>query len=483
MLSPGTVFAQRYEILRTISAGGMGTVYEVLHRETRRRRALKVMLPNMLKDADLRRRFALEAQVTADVESEHIVETFDAGIDADSGSPFLVMELLRGEDLGARLMRLVRLTPQDVVGLLVQAADALDKTHEAGIVHRDLKPENLFAVAREGTLRLKLLDFGIAKVVRETEVGKATRSMGTPLYMAPEQFEGEPKLGPRVDLYALAHIGYTLLVGEPYWTEEARELANALALMKRVSNGATEPATTRASRLGVVLPAAFDGWFERATALDPDERFPTASATIRGLAEALGVRAALSEPVLGTVPATDDASRGAVITPAGGPTPRDLVLGSQTTQAEPERQTPGGTGSTTAGLTRTRPSSRVGIPIVAALAALSIGITYLLLRSDAGPTSPAAHGSTSSGPTASPTPAATALADAPTLAPASASAPADPVAPAPSSSPAATLSAEPRPRPAPSRPSTPTATTQAPASTPAPPTPPAPPPAEPWRTR
>src|SRR5688500_1703009 len=116
MLAIGAVFAERYEILRCLSAGGMGAIYEVLHRETRRRRALKVMLPSMVKDADLRRRFALEAQITADIESEHLVETFDAGIDAATGSPFLVMELLRGENLGARLDRERRLPAADVVG-------------------------------------------------------------------------------------------------------------------------------------------------------------------------------------------------------------------------------------------------------------------------------------------------------------------------------------------------------------------------------
>src|SRR5260221_10872929 len=96
VLSPGSVFHGRYEIVRCINAGGMGAVYEVIHLETRRRRALKTMLPSIVADPDLRARFRREATVTADVESEHIVEVFDAGVDADTDMPFLVMELLKG---------------------------------------------------------------------------------------------------------------------------------------------------------------------------------------------------------------------------------------------------------------------------------------------------------------------------------------------------------------------------------------------------
>src|SRR6185312_9899853 len=99
-LSAGQIFHGRYEIVRCLKVGGMGAVYECIHRKTRKHRALKVMLPQILADAGMRERFELEARVTADIESEHIVETFDAGVDEATGAPFLVMELLRGEDLG-----------------------------------------------------------------------------------------------------------------------------------------------------------------------------------------------------------------------------------------------------------------------------------------------------------------------------------------------------------------------------------------------
>jgi len=147
-LGSGKVFHGRYEVVRCIRAGGMGAVYEVVHLETRRRRALKVMLPSIVRDADMRNRFRLEAQITADVDSDHIVETFDAGVDVETGAPFLVMELLRGEDLLHHVEARGRVPAADVVGLLGQLARALEATHARGIVHRDLKPENLFLAVR-----------------------------------------------------------------------------------------------------------------------------------------------------------------------------------------------------------------------------------------------------------------------------------------------------------------------------------------------
>src|SRR4051812_15625642 len=109
-LAPGSTFLGRYEVVRRLKAGGMGAIYEVIHRETRRRRALKLMLPEMFATPDMLARFKLEATIAADIESEHIVETFDAGVDPETGVPFLVMELLRGEELAAMLARRRRLS-------------------------------------------------------------------------------------------------------------------------------------------------------------------------------------------------------------------------------------------------------------------------------------------------------------------------------------------------------------------------------------
>jgi serine/threonine-protein kinase len=291
-LSPGKIFHGHYEVVRCISTGAMGAVYEVVDQKTHRRRALKVMLPSLVSNAEMRQRFKLEATVTADILSEHIVETFDADVDAETGAPFLVMELLRGEDLANVLAARGKLQASEVVLVLSQAARALDKTHAAGVVHRDLKPENLFITQRDdGSPRIKILDFGIAKVAAagNAQNAKQTINLGTPPYMSPEQIMGEGTIDHRADIYALAHIAYALLVGEPYWLEDSRSCESLYNLLLRIVEGAKEPPTQRARRYGVTLPPAFDPWFARATSVLPAMRFDRASDLVLELAAVLGV--------------------------------------------------------------------------------------------------------------------------------------------------------------------------------------------------
>jgi serine/threonine-protein kinase len=291
-LAQNAVFHERYQIVRCIKAGGMGAVYECIHLSTRKRRALKVMLPEMVDEPGMRDRFELEARVTAEIESEHIVETFDAGVDEATRAPFLVMELLRGDDLGGLLSACGAFSAEETVVLLSQAALALDKTHAAGIVHRDLKPQNLFLTARDdGSPRLKILDFGVAKVVaEETLRRKLTAAVGTPVFMSPEQATGDGAIGPPTDLYALGQIAYALLTGHVYWMEEQKTLS-AYAFLTAMIAGVIEPPSLRAGRRGVALPGAFDAWFARATARSPGDRFPGASTQIAELATALGTAA------------------------------------------------------------------------------------------------------------------------------------------------------------------------------------------------
>lgn len=292
-LPQGKLFHGHYEVVRCLSTGAMGAIYEVIDIKTQRRRALKVMLPSIVTDEDMRSRFKLEATVTANIESEHIVETFDADVDTETGAPFLVMELLRGNDLADVLTQRTRLAGPEVVQILAQAARALDKTHAAGIVHRDLKPENLFITRRDdGSIRVKILDFGIAKVVAASEgqqKKQQTINLGTPPYMSPEQILGDATIDHRADIYALGHIAYALLVGEPYWLEESRNGDTLYRLLLRMVDGVKEPATVRAQRYGMTLPPAFDAWFYRATGKNPTERFDRASELVVALADALNV--------------------------------------------------------------------------------------------------------------------------------------------------------------------------------------------------
>ncbi len=271
----------------------MGAVYEAIHLETRRRVALKVMLPILLGDDDLRERFAREACVTSEIVSEHLVQIFDAGVDEATQMPFLVMELLRGEDLATVLEQRGRLPASEVALIFRQVALALDKTHAAGIVHRDLKPENLFLTKRDdGSPWMKVLDFGVAKIVAQSSAAKTTRVAGTPLYMAPEQMRGVKTIGPRADIYAMGHIGYALLVGQPYWWPEFQDNPASYPFMSVVLEGVKESAIDRARSVGVMLPRAFNHWFVVSTAQAPENRFADVSEQAAELAAALGV----SEP-------------------------------------------------------------------------------------------------------------------------------------------------------------------------------------------
>ncbi len=297
-LQPGALFDERYRVVRSLNAGGMGAVYEVVDERTDSPRALKVMLPSLVSDPDLRARFALEAKVTGNIASDHIVRVSDAGVEA-AGTPYLVMELLQGEELSSLVRRRGPLPPAEVVLYLHQTALALDKTHAAGIVHRDLKLENLFVTSRDdGSPCVKILDFGIAKIVAQGTAG-TTQAVGTPIYMAPEQIRGEGAIGHRADLFALGHIAYACLAGEPYWSEEAKAAPSVFTLLGRMVGGLPEPPAARSlRRRGVALPLAFDDWMQRAVAIREDDRFDRATDQIAALAQALGgTSAAAASPV------------------------------------------------------------------------------------------------------------------------------------------------------------------------------------------
>jgi eukaryotic-like serine/threonine-protein kinase len=289
-LHPGQVFAGRYRIVRALKEGGMGVVYEVRHVETDALLALKVMLPDKEANAALRERFRLEWRLTANILGDHVVRAFDAGFDEDTRRPFLVMERLSGEDLGTRLARDGALAPAEVATLSAQLARALARIHAAGVVHRDIRPANLFLSRRDdGSPLLKVLDFGIAKVVLETtRTIDPTLVVGSPPYMPPEQLDGDGDIGTAADLYAFAHVAFALLVGSAYWEDEYRR-EGLRGLRRQIEQGLPEPASVRAQRRGASLPPAFDAWFQEATLVDPDDRPASPAELAGGLARVLGV--------------------------------------------------------------------------------------------------------------------------------------------------------------------------------------------------
>jgi eukaryotic-like serine/threonine-protein kinase len=207
-----------YRIVSTIGEGGMGVVYRAEHVLVGRKVAIKLLQPRMSHDADLVERFFNEARAAALIQHPGLVEMFDFG-HAEDGRAFIVMELLEGESLTARL-RGGRLPTDVALAIARQVASALHAAHEQGIVHRDLKPENIFLVPDEDTagyVRTKVLDFGIAKLVRPDEQRSVkTRTgavFGTPRYMSPEQCKNATNVDRRSDIYALGCILHEMLIG------------------------------------------------------------------------------------------------------------------------------------------------------------------------------------------------------------------------------------------------------------------------------
>jgi formylglycine-generating enzyme required for sulfatase activity len=297
-LREGAVFAGDFRVVRPLSRGGMGAVYVVEQLSTGSRRALKLMLPDLAQDESFRARFAQEARIGARIESDHVVQVIGAGVDADTGAPWLAMELLKGETLHAMRGRTGALAPALVREIMMQLGHAVAAAHAQGIVHRDLKPENIFLAVprREGAaLTVKVLDFGIAKLVAEAHT-HTTSTLGTPRWMAPEQTDAGATISPATDVWALGLIAFDALAGRSYW-RAARGETNPMMLLREVVFAPIAAASERARELGVEkpLPAGFDEWFARCVCREVDRRFRDAREAIEALD---GVLPQGTEPVI-----------------------------------------------------------------------------------------------------------------------------------------------------------------------------------------
>jgi len=210
----------KYEIVRVIARGGMGTVYEAVNTHIGKRVAMKFVDAELARNKDSVARFQREAEAASAVESGHIVTIFDSG-STDDGLPFLVMELCRGEDLGHRLRKVGRLELEAALDITAQILRGLCRAHEAGIVHRDLKPDNVFLTEQDdGSTFVKILDFGISKMRRgvsaiDKTITKQGTVLGTPFYMSPEQAQALPDVDERTDLWSIGAILYEALTGKP----------------------------------------------------------------------------------------------------------------------------------------------------------------------------------------------------------------------------------------------------------------------------
>jgi len=253
MLTTGSVFANEFRIVRPLAEGGMGAVFVVEQLSTGKERALKVMRPGMVNDATMRARFAREARVGAQIESDHVVEVVSAGVDEATNVPWLAMELLRGEHLGDALTRKGHFSLAMVKELFRQLGHALASAHRKGIVHRDLKPENIFlshSRRHDESSVVKILDFGIARMMQESRATGATLGgLGTPLWMAPEQTHGG-NITPATDVWALGLIAFNLLTGRSYWRSAQGDAALPVILTElwRIGIPTGHPRRRRSAR-------------------------------------------------------------------------------------------------------------------------------------------------------------------------------------------------------------------------------------------
>ncbi len=265
----------RYRIVRCIGAGGMGAVYEAMHDDLEKRVALKTLHPSMAREPEARARFLREGRAASRIRHPNVVEVFDVGQYDDT--LYLVMEHLTGEDLAGLLGRETSLPVERLVDLMLPVVAAVATAHEEGVVHRDLKPENIFLDrTRNGTDQPKVLDFGISKVANltpEQRITGAAAMIGTPLYMSPEQAQGQPVDG-RSDQYSIGVILYECSTGQaPYEAAELYPLLHAI-----VEGRHAPPRSLRPD-----LPADFEAVIERAMARDAADRYESMHALGRAL--------------------------------------------------------------------------------------------------------------------------------------------------------------------------------------------------------
>ncbi|WP_437910575.1 protein kinase [Sorangium sp. So ce327] len=294
-LAEGSVVAGRYRLERMLARGGMGAIWVARHLQLDATVAVKLMAPEYAASSAARARFEREARAAAQLKIPNVVHVHDYGLEGDT--PFLVMELLDGEDLETRLSREGRLSTATTLGIVTQVCKALRRAHEAGIVHRDLKPANLFLSRQDEDELVKVLDFGIAKAQGTLLAGNETKTgtlVGSPYYMSPEQVRRSKTLDWRSDLWSVGVIAYRCLTGRlPFPGEEIGEVFVAICTED------VPPASSVVPELG----PSVDGFFSRALARDPAHRFQGASELAEALGAAASAAGSETRPLQPSVPA------------------------------------------------------------------------------------------------------------------------------------------------------------------------------------
>lgn len=385
-----------YRIVRLLGEGGMGQVFLAEHVMLGRKAAVKMLHTELTASDELVARFFNEAKATTVINHPCIVPVFDFGR-AANGAAFFVMDFLDGETLGSRLRRGGRLSSEVTVAYMQQVVGALAMAHDIGIVHRDLKPDNLFLTA-DPTLpcrvRVRLLDFGIAKLREESAVRTKTDAlMGTPAYMSPEQCRGAGGVDHRSDIYSLGCIMFEMVVGRPPFVGQGSgDFITAHMAQEPASPRSFDPAIPEVLERVILrcLAKRAEHRFQSMRELEAElDRMPRYSAAPRDVASWSGVDA------------------GRVHSPA-------LALPSMTQPSPPEAArarltTMGGAASEVGARAATPRSRRNGLVAVGIVAVAAVGIGIVGLSGEQSSPRPAAaisaDGSTAELNSGAPTPA------------------------------------------------------------------------------
>ncbi len=279
---PGELLDGRYQVGDVIGKGGCGVVYTALDTVTGGKVAIKFLHPEFAQDPEFNVRMLREAQVAAKLTGTAAIQIYALRSDK-SGALFIVMELLEGNDLEAYLdqwEQIGQLYPVEALPFIfVPIIHTLASAHRQGIAHRDLKPGNMYVMSPEKGGHVRLLDFGLAKVMSANPLTRSGMVAGSPSYIAPEVWKGDPtKLDSRIDVYSLGALIYRVIAGRPPFTGTLIELMQASLAGKRPSLHALRPE----------LPVSVDEWVKKALAISPDQRYQTVTDMWNGLCECMG---------------------------------------------------------------------------------------------------------------------------------------------------------------------------------------------------
>jgi len=285
----GTVLNDKWTLERVLGIGGMAAVYAARHRNGARA-AVKVLHADLSRHADVRERFLREGYAANKVEHPGVVKVLDDDVivsGPDSGTAYLVMELLEGESMQDRLERPPPMGEREFLAIAERVLEVLEAAHSRGVVHRDLKPENLFLLGPQdgadsgdlSELRVKVLDFGLARLLQGQAITTHGLALGTPSFMSPEQAAGRvDEVDGRTDLFALAATGFRLRTGR-----RIQEGANPVELV-------TKMATVRAPRIRALAPevsAPFARVIDRALEFRREDRYESAAEMLRDVRRAI----------------------------------------------------------------------------------------------------------------------------------------------------------------------------------------------------